>query len=215
MKQRRRSNIRFVLKCGTLFALLVIGFSEASVKNAARNRQFASIGEVPYRRTALLLGTSRYSRSGAPNRFFWNRIDAAVELYEHGKIDRIIASGDNRFTTYNEPASMRDALVSRGIPDEAVVLDHAGFSTLDSVIRSRRVFEQHEIVIVSQSFHNARAIFIARHNELDAIGYNAGDVPYSDAFGVYVREYLARVKAVIDVYVLNREPRVLGEPQPL
>lgn len=215
MKQRKRSSIRFVLKCSALFALLVFGFSEASVTNAARNRQFTSVEEVPHRRVALLLGTSRYTRTGVPNRFFWNRIDATVELYEHGKIQRIIASGDNRFTTYNEPASMRNALVSRGIPEDAVILDHAGFSTLDSVVRTARVFEQQEIVVVSQSFHNARAIFIARHNGLDAIGYNAGDVPYSDAFGVYVREYFARVKAVIDVYVLGREPRVLGEPQPL
>ncbi len=193
----------------------MIGFSEAAVNNAARGRTFDTAHEVPKRKAGLLLGTSRYSRGGGANRFFWNRIEAAVDLYEAGVIEYIIASGDNRFISYNEPASMKEALLERGVDEEAIVLDHAGFSTLDSVVRSRLVFGQERIVIISQRFHNERAVFIAANNGIDAVAYNAESVPFSDAFGVYIREFFARAKAVLDVYVLRREPRVIDEFRPI
>ncbi|MFP4644386.1 MAG: vancomycin high temperature exclusion protein [Spirochaetales bacterium] len=183
--------------------------------NSAQSRLYDNLQDVPSRKAGLLLGTSRYSRGGGPNRFFWNRIDAAVELYEAGLIEYIIASGDNRFVSYNEPASMKDALLDRGVDEEAIILDHAGFSTLDSVVRSRLVYGQDRIVIISQRFHNQRALFVADNNGIDAVAYNAESVPFSDSFGVYIREFLARAKAVMDVYVLRREPRIIGEQRPI
>ncbi len=202
----------YILKYSVLLGVLVVFFSWSGVNNAARNRQYDSTDAIPHNRVALLLGTSQFTRSGGPNRFFWNRIEAAADLFHAGKVDIIIASGDNRFANYNEPESMRRALVARDVPDHLIVLDAAGFNTFDSVIRSKRVFGANEITIVSQPFHTARAIFIARNKGIDAIGFNAMDVPRQDAFGVYVREYLARIKAIIDVYVLQREPRVMDSP---
>ena len=193
----------------------MVGFSEAAVNNSAQGRLYDNVQEVPKRKAGLLLGTSRYSRGGGANRFFWNRIDAAVDLYEAGAIEYIIASGDNRFISYNEPASMKEALLERGVKEEAIILDHAGFSTLDSVVRSRLVYGQDSIVIISQRFHNQRGVFVADNNGIDAVAYNAESVPFSDAFGVYIREFLARAKAVMDVYVLRREPRIIDEHRPI
>lgn len=216
MTERRSQSIAaFVIKVGVLFFVLLVAFSEAAVRNAANNALYENIEDIPVRRTALLLGTSQYSRSGGANRFFWNRIEAAAELYEQGKIEVIIASGDNRFTSYNEPESMRNALLERGVPDEAIVLDRAGFNTLDSVVRSKLVFGQSRITIISQEFHNSRAVFIAQHNDIDAIAYNADQVDLSESFSVHLREYFARVKAMIDVYVLRREPRVIEDERPI
>lgn len=208
----RRPLYAYIIKYSVLLGLLVVFFSWSGVNNAARSRQYHDSESVPYNRVALLLGTSQFTRTGGPNRFFWNRIDAAATLYHAGKVSIIIASGDNRFANYNEPESMRRALVSRDVPDHVIVLDASGFNTFDSVIRSARVFGAESITIVSQEFHTARAIFIARNNGIEAIGFNAADVPREDAFATYVREYFARIKALIDVYVLQREPRVMDEP---
>ncbi len=202
----------YIVKYAVLLGLIVVFFAWSGVHNAARSRQYNDLSAIPHNRIALLLGTSQFTRSGGANRFFWHRIEAAASLYHAGKADYIIASGDNRFASYNEPESMRRALISFDVPDHVIVLDSAGFNTFDSVIRSKLVFGAESITIVSQPFHNARAIFIARNKGIDAIGFNAEDVPRQDAFSVYVREYFARIKAMIDVYILQREPRVMDEP---
>ncbi|MFP4510441.1 MAG: vancomycin high temperature exclusion protein [Spirochaetaceae bacterium] len=208
----RRPWYAYALKYSVIFGVLVVFFAWTGVNNAARNRQYHDSESVPYNRVALVLGTSQFTRTGGPNRFFWHRMDAAASLYHAGKAGIIIASGDNRFASYNEPESMRRALVSLGVPDHVIVLDASGFSTFDSVVRSARVFGAESITIVSQEFHTARAIFIARNNGIEAVGFTAADVPREDAFATYVREYFARIKALIDVYVLRREPRVMDEP---
>jgi SanA protein len=106
---------------------------------------------------------------------------------------------------------MREALIRLGVPDDAIVLDHAGLSTLDSVIRTRRVFLQQSVTIVSQRFHLERAVYIASHNGLEAVGYSATDVTGPSGVQTKVREYFARVKALFDVHVLSSEPEDLGE----
>jgi SanA protein len=146
-----------------------------------------------------------------PNQYFYNRIKAAVELYESGKIDRIIISGDNSTKYYNEPQDMKEALMEHGIPENRIYQDYAGFRTLDSVIRCKEIFGQNQITIISQKFHNARAVFIARHHQIEAIGYNAKDVNKAAGFKTNVREILARVKLFIDLYVLDQQPKFLGE----
>lgn len=181
----------------------------------ANGRIYSRVDEVPPVPVALLLGTSRYVR-GQRNAFFFNRIYAAAALYKSGKVQKIIVSGDNGTNSYNETDDMRRELIARGVPAEDIVNDHAGFRTLDSVVRAKTVFGQSRIVVVSQHFHLQRAIFIARAHGIDAIGYSAEDPAEGDALlRVMAREYLARVKAWLDCYLLFTQPRFPGPPEPI
>lgn len=181
----------------------------------ASGRIFDKVEQVPEVPVALLLGTSRYVR-GQRNAFFFNRIYAAVSLYRAGKVRKIIVSGDNGTQSYNETDDMRRELIARGVPEEDIVNDHAGFRTLDSVVRAKSVFGQSRILIVSQHFHLQRAIFIARAHGIDAVGFSAEDPAEGDALlRVMTREYFARVKAWLDCYVLATQPRFPGPAEPI
>lgn len=174
---------------------------------------YDSLNDLPHNEVGLLLGTSSYTADGTKNPFFVNRINAAVLLYKKGKIDYILVSGDNRHLSYNEPRQMMNALLREGIPRDRIVADFAGFSTIDSVVRASKVFMLKDVTIISQSFHNERALFIAAHEGMNAIGFNALDPsPKLAHFGVYFREIFARIKCVLDVYFLDTQPIFLGDP---
>lgn len=106
---------------------------------------------------------------------------------------------------------MQAALLERGVPESAITLDYAGFRTLDSVVRSKAVFGQQKITIISQKFHNQRALFIANRRGVTAVGYNAKDVSFRLGIKIRLREYLARCKAILDIIILNKQPKFLGE----
>ena len=105
---------------------------------------------------------------------------------------------------------MREGLLQAGIPANRIYSDCAGFRTLDSIVRARDVFGLTQITVVSQEFHNQRAIFLSSHQDIDAIGYNAQDVDLGDASGAHKREKFARMKAVLDIYLLRTRPHFLG-----
>ena len=159
-----------------------------------------------------MLGTSKYNRSGNPNQFFRYRIDAAVKLYFNRKVKYLLVSGDNRTLYYNEPRDMRRALLARGVPDSVIILDYAGIRTFDSVIRCNKVFGQSSFTIISQEFHLERALFIAQHFGLNVIGFEAQAVDENRSVSTVIREYFARFKAVLDVFVLGTKPHFLGDP---
>ncbi len=181
---------------------------------AAKGKLYDRIAEIPANRVGLLLGTSPRLRGGKPNLYFHYRIEAAAALYHAGKISRILVSGDNRKRNYNEPIEMQKALIAQGVPDSVIVLDYAGFRTLDSVVRSRKVFGQDSLTIISQAFHNERALYLARQNHIQAIGFNARDVNVYSGFKTNARELLARVKMFIDLS-LGKGPKHLGDPIPV
>ena len=170
-----------------------------------------SLGTLPRRKVALVLGTSRYLQSGQPSPFFEARIQAAARVYHVGKADYLLVSGDNQYDYYNEPIRMKQALVDAGVPSAHIVLDYAGFSTLDSMIRARKVFGQSELIVVSQDFQNQRAIFIGAFNGLRVVGYNARRVDGVLGWTMVVREFLARPKAFLDILFWATQPRFLGE----
>lgn len=196
---------------GAVLAVAAVFAAGYAVQRATDGRVYASLDEVPANRVGLLLGTSRTVRSGRPNEYFYNRVDAAAALYRAGKVEYLVISGDNGRKSYNEPQDMKDALVERGVPAEAVYLDYAGFRTYDSVVRMEKIFGQGRFTVVSQEFHNRRAIYIARALGLEAVGYNAADVAAYDGVKTRYREKLARVKMFMDLWT-GKNPKFLGEP---
>jgi SanA protein len=196
-----------------LIILLPVILSNAWIVQISSKKNFTALTDLPENEVGLLLGTSRYNKNGKSNPFFANRIDAATNLYFSGKIKHIIVSGDNKLVSYNEPREMRRALVKKGIPESAITLDFAGFRTLDSVVRSKKVFGQKKITIISQKFHNQRALFIADYYDIDAIGYCAGDPPNSSYYPTFFREIFARFKAVLDLYIFKQKPKFLGKEE--
>lgn len=171
---------------------------------------YDSIDEMPNNEVALVLGTSPSAGNGYANQYFNDRIDAASKLFHQQKVAHFILSGDNRMKNYNEPREMRKALNKTAVPDSCMTLDFAGFRTLDSIVRSKKVFKQKKITIVSQKYHNHRAVFIARFHGIDAIAFNANEYSFNKKRN-HQREVLARVKAVLDLYVLRKQPKFLGE----
>ncbi|WP_369997874.1 vancomycin high temperature exclusion protein [Winogradskyella sp.] len=166
---------------------------------------YDDLSAIPKNKVGLLLGTGKYAASGNINLFYKYRIDAAVKLYKAGKIEYILVSGDNSRKDYDEPSDFKNDLIARGIPEDRIFLDYAGFRTLDSVVRAKEIFEQTSITFISQKFHNQRAIYIANHYDIKAVGFNAKDV-----YNSHFREYLARSKASLDL-VFNVQPKFLGD----
>jgi len=157
-----------------------------------------------------VLGTSSKLIGGGSNPYYVNRIKATLELYKAGKIDYVLVSGDNSSQYYNEPTVFKKDLVKGGIPTEKIFLDYAGFRTLDSMFRAKAIFGLDNVTIISQKFHNERAIYLAREKGLDAIGFNAKDIPLKNGLKVRIREYFARVKVFIDL-TFNVQPKFYGE----
>jgi SanA protein len=194
----------------TILIILSLLFSNFAVEIMSKSLTYNNTEDIPHNKVGVVLGTTKYVATGVLNPYYIYRIDAAEELYKADKVDFLLVSGDNGQVEYNEPILMKNDLVSRGIPEEKIFLDYAGFRTLDSIIRSREVFGQESITVISQEFHNKRAIFIARVNGIAAVGYNAKDVSYNVGLKTNTREVFARVKMMID-FIVNKQPKYLGE----
>ncbi|WP_258104606.1 vancomycin high temperature exclusion protein [Marinoscillum sp. MHG1-6] len=192
----------------TVFAvgILVLGIN-FWVIISTEDQVYYNINNVPQNKVALILGTSKRTSSGDSNQYFHERIAAAAELYHHGKVSHIIVSGDNRTKYYNEPKDMYNALLERNVPTGAITLDVAGLRTLDSMVRSREVFGQKSITIVTQDFHCYRSLFIANYLGLEAIAF-AADNKQTLSTKLAVREIFARFAAIIDLYVWDKVSEV-------
>lgn len=202
-----------ILKIGLLIGILsLIGIFGADrlVEKTASNKVFNSTKEIPYNKVGLFLGTGKILPNGRINLYYKYRIEAAVELYKAGKIDFIIVSGDNSKKDYDEPSTIKEDLIKNGVPANRVFLDYAGFRTLDSVVRCKDIFGQSSITIISQQFHNERAIYIATQKDIDVVGFNAQDVNVRYGFKTRLREKFARVKMVLDL-IFGKKPKFLGE----
>ena len=199
--------LAFVLVLGAFVA-----FCNWLVLRVGTGRLYVDAAGVPPHEAALVLGTSDKLGDGSENWFFKYRIAAAAELFKAGKVKLLLVSGDNHTRGYDEPAMMTATLVRAGVPRSAIVVDDAGFRTLDSIVRARKVFGLQRFIIVSQKFHNQRALLIASHYGIDAVGFCAADVGLRFAPQTYLREALARVKVVLDLYVFRIGPKFLGPP---
>ncbi len=190
--------------------LLLIWLCNTVITNAAEGKTFSNINEIWKNKVGLVLGTSKKLVGGLPNPYYTFRIQAALLLYQSDKVDFILVSGDNSTTYYNEPQTFKNDLVKGGIPEDRIFLDYAGFRTLDSMVRAKEVFGLDSVTVISQKFHNERAIYLAEKKGLVAIGFNAADIAMKYGLKVQLREYLARVKVFIDL-LFNTGPKFYGE----
>lgn len=206
----KKNMLRKAIKLLVLLLSMAILLPNLFVEFSTRKFTYDTIEDIPHNKVGLVLGTTKNTVSGYLNPYYIYRISAAVELFNSGKVDYLLVSGDNSETYYNEPISMMNDLIEQGIPEDSIYLDYAGFRTLDSIVRSKEVFGQTSITIISQEFHNKRAISIAHFKGLEAVGYNAKDVSFRIGLKTNVRELLARTKMVYDL-IFNKQPRFLGE----
>ncbi len=207
--------MKTILKFTSLLGCIILASLVLSDFYVAKYTSYSSdkIDDVEEVNVGLLLGTSKYTSSGRLNYFYKYRVEAAIDLYESCKIREILVSGDNSSISYNEPIMIYKDLLQAGIPKEDIHLDYAGFRTFDSVIRAKKIFNQSKLLIISQRFHNERALFIARSNGIEATAFNTKTVSFGFAPKTFVREKLARVKAVLDVHLLGTKPRFLGKSE--
>jgi len=199
----------------TIMLMLILSVVSLVVCNdriisETRSLMYDNVDSIPHNRVGLLLGTSRTMGDGRLNYYFKYRVQATAQLYHAGKIERVIVSGDNSRKEYNEAEDMRNDLIALGVPDSCIYLDYAGFRTFDSMLRCREIFGQTKYTVISQPFHNERAIFIAKHEGMDVVGFNARDVNKAAGFTTRIRERFARVKVFLDLYVMNTKPKFLG-----
>lgn len=205
----KKSLFRF-LALGLASVIFIIG-NHAIVAKKAKSNLFNNVDQISYNRVGLLLGTSKMLAGGYINPYYKYRIEATIELFKAHKITYVIVSGDNSRKEYSEPEDMQADLIEAGIPKENIFLDYAGFRTLDSVVRAKEIFGQTQLTCISQPFHNERALFISDKKGISMIGFNAKDPGGRNRTRMLYREYLARVKMLIDLYITKKGPKFLGD----
>ena len=193
-----------LIATGVIFAGTAV-WAQCLVGSAGQGRLYDDLEAVPAREVGLVLGTSRLARSGRLNQYFRARIEAAAALYRAGKVRKLILSGNGVESGYNEPEDMQRALLNRGLPAEALLLDPAGVRTIDSILRARRVFSVGSFTIISQKFHNERALFLSRAYGIDAIAFDADAVRKVSGYRAELREMIARLVAVWEACVVRRD----------
>ena len=206
----RAKTIVIALIAIVLISVILLALADMKIKSASKNQLYSDLTEIPYKKVGLVLGTAKFLKNGQVNLYYKYRIDAAVALYKSGKISFIVVSGDNSRKTYDEPTQMKADLITGGVPEEVIFLDYAGFRTWDSVVRMKEIFSQDDFTIISQRFHNERAVYLAQKYGLNTIAFNAKDVNRHYGFKTNFREKLARVKVFVDL-LTNKTPRFLGE----
>lgn len=198
--------IKFSIRLSLFLIIAVIVFaifSNVFIIVKTSSYIYENIDSIPKKEFALVLGTSKRNMKGEANSFFDNRIEAAAQLFHKGKVKGLLLSGDNRTRYYDEPSDMKKALMKKGVPESVISIDTAGLRTIESVSRCKEVFHHEDITIITQEFHAFRALYISQYYNMDAIAYPAAEVPVYSSTRVTIREFFARPKALLDLYVLK------------
>ncbi|TYB76925.1 SanA/YdcF family protein [Bizionia myxarmorum] len=207
MKKKRLLIIFLLILFLPIILILTANFT---IENNARNKTFSQVSKISKNKVGIVLGTSKRLKDGRINPYWQYRIDATVTLLQNKKIDFVLVSGDNGTKYYDEPKDFKNELLKSGIPEEQIFLDHAGFRTLDSMVRAKEIFGLSSFTVISQKFHNERAIYLAEHYGMKVIGFNARDLTGKAGMKVKTREYFARTKALIDI-LLGTKPKFSGK----
>lgn len=201
--------IKKMIKLSVIVVIIMI-LIDISVTLKAKSFIFESTKNLKCNRVGLVLGSGKYSSHGTLNLYYKYRLEAAILLFNTGKVEYLLISGDNGRIDYDEPTDFKNDLVKRGIPASKIYLDYAGFRTLDSIVRAKEIFGLSKFTIISQKFHNERALFLAQHYDLEAVAFNAKDIKGRYGVKTKLREYLARTKAAIDI-LFDVKPKYLGD----
>ncbi len=214
-RTRRRLLWPLVVLGVLVVALAVAVFVPHLVMNgSARSHIVSNPRAAPAAKVAIVLGARVYA-DGTPSPMLADRLATGVELYRLDKVDKLLLSGDHGTTAYDELNVMLRYCLDRGVPDEDVFTDHAGFDTYDTMYRARDVFKVTDALVVTQGFHLPRAVYIARTLGLDATGVAADIQPYASEWRFALREWPARVKAFFQLHATKPEPRYLGPAIPI
>lgn len=215
MRPSSRRRLRRWFWIGIAGLLVFVILCNRWIINSTGAYLYTDASLLPSNEVGLVLGTSPYTEDGEGSLHFKGRLHAAAQLYQMGKVKHLIVSGANPDSTYNEPRKMWQALVKAGVPQKDITMDFAGVRTLDSVVRAQAVWGQSRFTVITQRYHAYRAVFLARKLGMNVAAYVA---PMGEVDGVYgarnpPREIFARAKAVLDLLILNTQPKFLGQPQ--
>lgn len=194
--------IKFLFKSILVLTLIAVVFAITAniiVISKTSNKVYHSIHEIPSKEVALVLGTSKRTLKGESNSFFQHRMEAAAALYKNNKVKKLLLSGSST-QYYNEAKDMKEALVKLGVPESVIMVDMEGDRTYASIDRCVNVFNQRDIMIITQEFHAFRALYISDSYDIEAVAYCAEEVPVYSSTKVNIREFFARPKALIDIY---------------
>ncbi len=213
ISRRIKQGLHYLLLSTLLIVAVVIAI-DRWISLETYSTIYTPTDTLPHYDVAVVLGTSKYLGKQL-NSYYTNRINAAINLYHHGALKHLLLSGDNAHRSYNEPWTMKRDLLRAGVPETSIALDYAGFRTLDSIVRARKIFDTNHFLIITQGFHCERALFIARYHDIDAACLAVPGPSGYAGFYVKLRELFARVKAVLDLYILNAQPKFLGPKEPI
>lgn len=196
-----------------LVCIIAVLVCDQFVSNNAKGQIYDDVESLPHRKVGLILGTSPISSwSGKRNLYFDYRIKAGAELYKADKVDWLVVSGGDYSNTengYDEPIAMRDSLIKLGVDSSYIILDYGGTNTLNSIAKMRDVYCQDSIIIISQKYHNERALYLAKRIGIDAIGFNAKTPGNRTSWWRNRgREVLARIKMFVDL-LIGRKPDII------
>lgn len=180
-----------------------------------RGKIYERPGDCPKRQIGIVFGCAKHVSHGGPNLHYQYRVEAAAALYREGKVALLLVSGDNHAVGYDEPTNMMRDLVKLGVPEDSITRDYAGFSTLDTVVRAKRIFGVEEAILITQNYHLPRALYVARRKGLDAIGFAAREPSLRNSILTKTREVVARTATFGDVNLWWRQPRFLGPKEPI
>jgi SanA protein len=206
---RNKNAFLYTILFGIIAIVTTTYICNKIIVDTAKGKLYSDLNTIPFNKVGLLLGASKYGNHGRNNPYYDNRIEAAIKLLKNGKIKYLIISGDNSRKDYNEPESMQSDIIKGGIDSAVIYLDYAGFRTFDSVIRLREIFNQDSVTIISQQFHNERAVYIASKTGIKAIGFNAAEAGNTPGVETPLREKFARVKTFLD-FLTGKKPKFLG-----
>ncbi len=212
---RKKRRLSKVVQWGLVIFVTLLGWTVWILTARYGNRIYKpeELDAVPERSVALVFGAG-YWEDGALSDILRDRLDAGIELYRAGKVEKLLFSGDNRVVEYNEPGRMREYAISRGVTEDAIVLDFAGRRTYDTCYRARDIFQAQEVILVTQRYHLSRALLTCDGLNVDAVGYVADRTPYVHIRWYWIREVPAIWNALWDIYIKHPTP-VLGETLPI
>ena len=208
LKKRRKVALLILL----LSIIILVGAPRVIMVHEAQKRTY-NTENVPADKAAIVFGAGLMV-DGSPTSVLKDRVATAADLYNSGKINKILMSGDNRFLNYNEPGAMKTYALELGIPEEDIVLDYAGRRTYDTCYRAKEIFQLSSAILVTQQFHLPRALYTCNALGLESVGVTADLRPYRDSGYWSIREIIASLVAFAQVHITKPEP-VLGDPEPI